>query len=305
MEKIMARKVPQIVKEIRNNPPEDINYAIQKHISYSQLSMYKQCPHKWKLQYVDKVNQREPSIYMIFGIAIHESIQKYLTVLYEESKAAANRLDLIEDFQSIFMEEYSKQYKKNNKTHFSDAVQMREFFEDGVEILNFLKKKVGGYFSRKNSHLVGVELPVIQPPIKLRNNLLYTGYLDVVIYNEVSDTFDIIDIKTSTRGWSDRMKKDEDKQFQLILYKQYFSEQYNIPLDKINIKYFIVKRKIWEKSDWPQSRIQEFTPASGKIKLSKAKKSILDFISSVFDSNGKFKDQKYPCKCGQCQTLWS
>ena len=296
----MARKVPQIVKEIRNNPPEDINYAIQKHISYSQLSMYKQCPHRWKLHYKDKISQREPSIYMIFGTAIHESIQNYLTVLYEESKAAANRLDLVDDFQTIFMEEYSKQYKKNNKTHFSDAVQMREFFEDGVEILNFLKKKVGGYFSRKNSHLVGIELPVIQPPNKFMSNLLYTGYLDLVIYNEVSDTFDIIDIKTSTRGWTDRMKKDEDKQFQLILYKQYFSEQYNIPLDKINIKYFIVKRKLWEESDWAQTRIQEFSPPSGKIKLGRAKKYVKDFMSHVFDSRGKIKEQNYPCNCGYC-----
>ena len=79
MEKIMARKVPKIVREIQNNPPESINYAFQKHISYSQLSMYKQCPHRWKLHYKDKISQREPSIYMIFGTAIHEIIQKYLT----------------------------------------------------------------------------------------------------------------------------------------------------------------------------------------------------------------------------------
>ncbi len=301
----MARKVPKIVREIQNNPPESINYAFQKHISYSQLSMYKQCPHRWKLHYKDKISQREPSIYMIFGTAIHEIIQKYLTVFYEQSKAAANRLDLVEDFQTTFMEEYSKQYKKNNKTHFSDAAEMREFFEDGVEILNFFKKKVGGYFSRKNSHLVGIELPIIQSPNKMINNLLYTGYLDIVVYNEISDTFDIIDIKTSTRGWTDRMKKDEDKQYQLILYKQYFSELYNIPLDKINIKYFIVKRKLWEKSDWPQSRIQEFIPASGKIKLNKAKNAILSFISNVFNSNGEYKDQKYPCRCGQCQTIFT
>jgi hypothetical protein len=101
------------------------------------------------------------------------------------------------------------------------------------------------------------------------------------------------------------MKKDEDKQFQLILYKQYFSEQFGIPLDKIDIKYFIVKRKIWEKSDWPQTRIQEFKPASGKIKLNKAKKAITDFINEVFNSKGEIKDMKYPCKCGQCQTIWT
>ena len=35
-------------------------------------------------------------------------------------------------------------------------------------------------------------------------------------------------------------KADEDKQFQLLLYKQFFSEQYNIPLEKIDIEFFIM-----------------------------------------------------------------
>ena len=266
--------------------------------------MFKQCPHRWKLHYKDKINQRDTSIYLVFGIAIHEVIQDYLTVFYNESKVAANKLDLESSFQEKFIEAYQKQYKQNNKEHFSSAVEMREFFEDGVAILEFFKKKIGGYFSKRGTYLVGVELPIVNTPNKSIQNLVYNGYLDLVLYNENSDTFDIIDIKTSTRGWTDRMKKDEDKSLQLILYKQYFSEQYNIPLDKIHIKFFIVKRKLWEKSDWPQSRIQEFKPASGKIKLNKAKNTILEFINSVFDSNGEIKDQKYPCKCGQCQTLW-
>ena len=57
-----------------------------------------------------------------------------------------------------------------------------------------------------------------------------------------TETFKIIDIKTSTNGWNDYAKKDENKQFQLLLYKQYFSEQYGIPLDKIEIEFFILKR---------------------------------------------------------------
>lgn len=300
----MAKKVPKIVKEIQKNPPEKPNFAFQKNISYSQYSMYKQCPHKWKLHYKDKVNQRDTSIYLVFGIAIHEVIQEYLDVFYNVSKVKANEIDLEASFQEKFIESYQKQYKDNNNEHFSDAVQMREFFEDGVAILEFFKKKIGGYFSKRGNHLVGIELPIVYAPNKMKNNLLYTGFLDVVLYNENSDEFEIIDIKTSTRGWTSRMKKDEDKQFQLILYKQYFSDLYNIPLEKINIKYFIVKRKLWEKSDYPQTRIQEFRPASGKIKLNKAKKAILSFISEAFNSNGKIKEQKYPCKCGQCQTVF-
>jgi hypothetical protein len=116
-----------------------------------------------------------------------------------------------------------------------------------------------------------------------------------------TDEFTIIDIKTSTRGWHDKMKKNEDKQFQLILYKKYFSELYNIPLEKIDIKFFIVKRKLYEECDWPQTRIQEFRPPSGKIKLNRATKYIKDFMDQVFDSQGNIKEQNYPCTCRYCE----
>jgi|TARA_B100000085_G_C18537785_1_gene510722 RecB family exonuclease len=297
----LAKKIPKIVKEIINNPPHEIDYSYQKNISYSQISMFKQCPHKWKLHYKDKINQRDTSIYLVFGIAIHEVIQEYLKVFYNVSKVKANELDLETIFQEKFIESYQKQYKDNNNEHFSSAIEMREFYEDGVEILRFFKKKIGRYFSKRGTYLVGVELPIINAPNKMLNNILFMGMIDIILYNENSDTFDIIDIKTSTRGWHDKMKKNEDKQFQLILYKKYFSELYNIPLDKIDIKFFIVKRKLYENVDWTQTRIQEFSPPSGKIKMGRATRYVNDFMSQVFDSQGKIKEQNYPCTCGYCE----
>ena len=297
----MAKKIPKIVKEIINNPPHEIDYSYQKNISYSQISMFKQCPHKWKLHYKDKINQRDTSIYLVFGIAIHEVIQEYLKVFYNVSKVKANELDLETIFQEKFIESYQKQYKDNNNEHFSSAIEMREFYEDGVEILRFFKKKIGRYFSKRGTYLVGIELPIINAPNKMLNNILFMGMIDIILYNENSDTFDIIDIKTSTRGWHDKMKKNEDKQFQLILYKKYFSVLYNIPLDKINIKFFIVKRKLYENCDWAQTRIQEFSPPSGKIKLGRATRYVNDFMSHVFNSQGKIKEQNYPCTCGYCE----
>ena len=113
----MAKKIPKIVREIQKNPPHEIDYSYQKNISYSQISMFKQCPHKWKLHYKDKISQRDTSIYLVFGIAIHEAIQEYLTVFYEQSRAAADRLELIDKFQKTFIEVYQKQYKQNNNSH--------------------------------------------------------------------------------------------------------------------------------------------------------------------------------------------
>jgi|TARA_B100001564_G_scaffold305478_1_gene274493 hypothetical protein len=296
----LPKKIPNIVKEIKNNPPQEINFAYQKNISYSQMSIFRGCPHRWKLQYKDKIKRFTSSIHTVFGTAIHETMQHYLDIAYEKSFAAADReIDIKEYFQEKFIGEYQVQYKKNNDSHFSDAVEMREFFEDGAAILDWFKKKRSRYFSKKGTYLVGCEVPIVIAPNKMYNNVLYMGYLDVVTYNERSDTFKIIDIKTSTKGWNKFAKKDESKQYQLLLYKQYFSEQYNIPLDKIEIEFFILKRKVL---DWDDDkimsphqayRVQTFTPPSGKIKLNRAKNAINDFIKECFNSSGNIKEREY------------
>jgi hypothetical protein len=92
-----------------------------------------------------------------------------------------------------------------------------------------------------------------------------------------------IDFKTSTRGWNEDAKKDEGKQFQLIFYKNFFSKQYNVPEDNIDVEFIILKRKIWEESEYPQSRVQEFAPPSGKIKMKKALTAINNFIEQCFN----------------------
>jgi len=230
---------------------------------------------------------------MTFGTALHEVIQHYITTIYEQSGAAADRIDLKEYFEERFRETYLKDYKSNKNTHFSNSVEMNEFFEDGVEILKFIKKKRGGYFGKRGWHLVGCEVPLMVTPNSKYPNILYKGYLDVVLYNETLNKFKILDIKTSTRGWSDKEKKDETKQFQLILYKKYYSQQFNIPEDNIDVEFFIVKRKVWENSDFPISRIQEFKPAAGKVKLNKATKAINSFIEEVFNIDGSHNSKEY------------
>ena len=296
----MAKKIPNIVKEIRNNPPPPLNYAYQKNVSYSQMNIFRGCPHRWKLQYKDKIKRFTSSIHTVFGTAVHEAMQHYLDVAYDKSFAAADReINMEEYFQQAYINEYQSQYKSNKISHFSDAEEMREFFEDGVAILEWFKKKRSAYFNKKGTYLVGCEIPIIVAPNKALNNVLYMGYLDVVTYHEGTDTFKIIDIKTSTKGWSDYAKKDEDKQYQLLLYKQYFSEQYNIPLDKIEIEFFILKRKVLDIDDekcfspFQAKRVQQFVPPSGKIKLGRAKTAINNFISECFSSTGKIKERDY------------
>jgi hypothetical protein len=46
----MAKKLPKIIKEIRKYKPRDTDYRFEKTISYSQMSMFRSCNHKWQLQ---------------------------------------------------------------------------------------------------------------------------------------------------------------------------------------------------------------------------------------------------------------
>ena len=300
------KKLPSIIKKIQEYKPVAIDYAFQKSISYSQLSMYLSCPKKWALQYKDGHKVPSFSINMTFGTVVHETLQNYLSVMYNESGVKADAINIEEYFEERFRENYAKGYKNNKNVHFSNPEEMREFYDDGLAILDFIKKKRGEYFSIKEWHLVGIEVPIVMAPNKSHNNVLFNGFIDLVLYHEPTEKFVIYDIKTSGRGWSDKEKKDEVKQFQILLYKSFFSEQFGVDIENIDVEFFIVKRKIWEQSEYPQKRVQQFVPSNGKTKVKKSKAALDTFIEEVFNLDGSYKStdhQATPNKssCLYCQ----
>ena len=114
------------------------------------------------------------------------------------------KLDLEALFQERFKTTYQKEYT-GTKTHFTNPVEMREFYDDGVAILNWIKKKSGGLFSIKNVRLLGIELPLIY---KVSNNIYYKAFIDFALYDMDLNKLYIYDIKTSKGSWSDKQKKD-------------------------------------------------------------------------------------------------
>jgi len=299
----MAKKkvIPKIVKDIRNHIKREIDWATQKPISYSQFSMYNECPKKWSLQYVEGHKQFTSTIHTVFGTALHEVIQHYLTVMYEQSMVEADKINTSEMFEDKLREEYKKQYISNNKQHFSSPEELREFYDDGIEIIRDFAKNKSKHFSKRGWYLVGCEIPIVLNPDIKRPNVLYQGFLDIVMYHEPTNRIKIIDLKTSTSGWNEKTKKDENKQFQLILYKKYFSELYNFPEENIDVEFFIVKRKLYENDDFVIRRIQKYSPPAGKIKIKRATEAINKFIENAFDNKGFKKVEHQPTINDNCK----
>jgi hypothetical protein len=283
-------------------PKLDINYAYQKAVSYSQYSIYKQCQYQWYLTYIKKESSFKPSIYLVYGTAMHETIQTYLQTMYEKSGKAADELDLNRLLEDRLVENYRLSLQENNNEHFTTKEELKEFLSDGQSTLDWLKKNRKKYFSIRNTELVGIEIPILQPVLEDIPNVLMNGSIDFIIYEKNTESYTIYDIKTSTKGWSDYEKKDQTKINQILLYKRFYSKVMNVPEDKIDVKFFIVKRKVYQSPDYPIYRVQEFVPSNGKKKVEDAVKDLSLFIRECFTPDAKYKkDRLYPKNLNSCK----
>ena len=283
-------KLTEIELKIKTTPKKEIDYKYHSTVSYSQYSIWRKCPYQWYLNYFKGLSSYSQSIHTIFGTSIHEAIQHYLKVLYSERGAAADREDIVSIFKEKFKILYKEEFERT-KQHFSSPDEMKEFHDDGVDILEYFKKNRNKYFSTRNVVLLGVEMPLM---VGLSKNLFLKGYIDFVLYDKDLDKVYIYDIKTSRQGWGSKDKKDSIKIAQILLYKEYFAKQYDIDIDKIEVEFFIVKRKLWDSPDFIISRIQEFKPAAGKTKRKQASEAFNVFLTECFNGEGKMVDKEYP-----------
>lgn len=267
-------------------------------VSYSQYTMYANCPHQWKLNYMDGNRTFDPSLHLVFGTAMHETLQSWLDVLYNKSPKEATQLDLGKMLYDGMVSEY-KVMREQTGVDFSTPSEMEEFLEDGIEILNFITKNRIDYFNTRQLRLVAIELPIYAKAME-SHNVHMMGFLDLVFEDTYQNKLVIWDIKTSTRGWNKWQKADKTKTAQLVLYKKFLSEQYSYPIDKIDVKYFIVRRKLDEGMMYAQKRVQEFTPSNGKPTVNKITKSFEDFIRNAFNEDGSYRtESEFPALAGK------
>lgn len=279
-----------VLKPIKEHRPGNLRRGSKK-FSFSELSMFLNCPKQWELGYLEKRNTFKPSIHTCFGTAFHETLQDWVKTLLEQSAKRAVEVDLSEVLFNKIKEVYTEEKEKHG--HFSTPEELQVFHEQGTAILEYIKKYRTSFFNTSRHYLGGIETKL---QVEVKPNIYFKGYVDLIIYDEYGEEWLIFDIKTSRNGWNDYQKKDNVKTSQLILYKYFFSKQFNIPLDLIKVKYFIVKREVNEEAEFAnmRRRVQEFIPPAGKIKINKSLEYVEKFLTSVIDTEGNYIPNQQP-----------
>lgn len=282
MENITSSIVPEVAKK--------------KRVSYSQFSTYLTCRYHWWLDNVKGLKIRDDNLNTTFGTAIHEAIQLYIETLYKQGAREADALDLLNIFKTTFIKLLDEKSIKYSSDDFD------EFCKDSENIVSEFKNVTNRikHFPANKYEFISVEDEILLP---IKHEIQFIGYIDLVLKEKQTGRYKIIDIKTSSTGWNSYQREDPTKISQIILYKAFFSKKYNIPIDMIDVEFFILKRKLYENYAFPQSRIQIFTPANGPRNVVQVMNSFSKFIVDCFNKNGTYIDDvtKYPKEPGKAK----
>jgi len=194
----------------------------RQHISFSELKIWKECPHKRKLIYEDKIKGFQGNIYTAFGTAVHLACEKGYT---DDLKA--------EQRQEVFLEAFEKESNKLNLDRNRDwGAFQKQGLVLSVDAVKIAKEYFPGWevFSAEE---------MIYEPIK-EKDYNFKGIVDLIL--KKGDKYILIDWKTCTWGWDARRKSDKMTVYQLSYYKNFFSQKYNIPLKNVETYFILLKR---------------------------------------------------------------
>jgi hypothetical protein len=274
-------------------------------VSFSQYSMWSSCPHQYKLSYIDDLRESSSNIHSVFGSAMHETLQEYLSRCLRISKSQADKGMDTKAFLKEKMREFFLKESNEGKDPICSKEELVEFLEDGNLILDYFQKpkNFNNFFSLKDDELVAIEQPI---NTKISENVNFLGFIDFIVRSKKTGKYRITDFKTSTKGWSKYQKSDPIKNTQILLYKKFYAEMLKISEDMIEVEFIILKRKVSENADFHIPRISRHVPASGKPSINKAWKGFTEFVNSVFNEDGTYRtDVEYPKKpsklCGWCE----
>lgn len=256
----------------------------KKHVSFSEIKIWKECPHRHRLMYIDGHKIYEPNPYADFGTALHDTIEHFLKTKELDLTKSESMIRAAWEKNGFDTEEYLLT-QKDNKWYKHKPVD--HWVEMGSTILNDFSAFMDETFPEWE--YVHAELPLLEEIEG--TNMNFKGFVDAVIKtpkNKKKGTwiYHVIDWKTTGKagwggyrlpggGWYNK-RKDFNYLMQVGLYKKFVSQKLNIPLKDIRTGFVFLKR------DQKAGKTLELLKVScGPKFIEKADKVVTSMLSSV------------------------
>lgn len=230
---------------------------INKHVSFSELKTNDECQYRHFIQY-ELGHKDGEVIYSEFGSLLHNAID----LSYKDGKR---------NHWISFGKNFLKWAKKNKtllEQFCSDKninIDIYKWIRDGFSLYHLVFNFIENKFPQ--CEIIESEIEIYEPILENVAQIegwKFKGYIDLVLKDK-DGGYHIIDFKTTEKGWNDYKKSTDQIQYQIILYKKFFSQKCQIPLQNIQTHFLLLKRQPLD-----SDRIELFTVASPALKVKNA-----------------------------------
>jgi ATP-dependent exoDNAse (exonuclease V) beta subunit len=228
------------------------------HLSYSGLRIWKECPFKYKLNYVEDKKKFAGNSYTAFGNAMHTVCEKIVMKEWEQEEASSR-------FRECFIEEVDL-LPEEEKENFD----MAEMGCQGLGLAELAVPALEKFFGK--FEVISSEEELLEPIDG--TDTMFKGFVDLIIRTE-DGKIRIIDWKTCSWGWDARKKSDKMVTYQLTLYKYFLARKHGWHTKDMETYFALLKRTAKKK------RVEIFRVTSGQIKIKNAVRLLDNALASV------------------------
>ena len=214
--------------------------ALQKfqselHISYSQIFTYLACSLKYKFQYFERRRHERVSIALMFGSAIHSSIERYYRSVKDKGS-----LEPLEVIQEVFEDNLNADldqrgisilYKKetpDRKSTIEMGKGLLKAFYEGIDLIGF--------------EIAGIELPLTARLFNENGqpmDMIVTGIIDLLL-KDAQGNIIAVDNKTAKQPYA-QATVDEDLQLTSYAYLL-ASNKFVIPTADVYCRFDVMRK---------------------------------------------------------------
>ncbi len=194
------------------------------HISYSELKNWHHCPFYHKLVNIQKLKVFEGNEYTAFGTALHSVCEDLLT----------DEVDIPKP--ELFNQKFRDEIKKLKSEEINKKLIV-DMFAQGGKLSEQVLPSLESYFDDCEVFMAEEKL---YEPISGADDYLFKGYVDLIV--KEGDNYHIIDWKTCSWGWDSRKRSDKMILYQLVLYKHFFCQKYDISPNMVHTHFGLLKR---------------------------------------------------------------
>jgi putative RecB family exonuclease len=230
--------------------------------SHSKLATYENCPQKYKLQYIDRIELSEggEGIEAFLGCRVHDVLEK----LYKE--LILTKMNTLEDLLAYFKDEWDRNW------HGNVVIVKKGFTKDHYR--NAGKESITNYYKRHQPFNQSQTLATEQLLVFKIDDYTIRGYIDRLSHNG-KGIYEIHDYKTSATLPAQE-KFDVDRQ--LALYQIGIKEKFRDAKDIRLIWHYLIFDK-------------EFTSARSDAQLKDIGKEVLSLIKTI-EKDTKFEPEE-------------